>query len=101
MKIALLHTADALEPPVDPVLDQIQGALEEGGHECRRLVVSDEVEPLVTSLTNDRPEIVFNIAESFAGRSALAGLVPRARRPSGHPHAEDLGGSAAAVRDGG
>lgn len=71
MKIALLHTSDALEPPVDPVLDQIESALKEGGHECRRLVVSDEVEPLVTSLTQDRPDLLFNIAESFAGRSAL------------------------------
>ncbi len=71
MNIALLHTEDALEPPVDPVLEQIEGALREGGHDCRRLAVSDQVEPLVTSLTANRPDIIFNIAESFAGRSAL------------------------------
>lgn len=71
MNVALLHTKDALEPPVDPVLEQLEGALREGGHECRRLVVDSTVEPLVTSLVNDRPELVFNIAESFAGRSAL------------------------------
>lgn len=71
MKIVLLHTKDALEPPVDPVLEQIESALRASDHECRRLVVDDSVEPLVTSLTHDRPDLVFNIAESFGGRSAL------------------------------
>jgi D-alanine-D-alanine ligase len=71
MKIVLLHTKDALEPPVDPVLEQIESALRAGDHECRRLVVDDSVEPLVTSLTHDRPDLIFNIAESFGGRSAL------------------------------
>lgn len=71
MRIALLHTQDALEPPVDPVLDQLEHALGAGGHECRRLVVDDTVQPLVTSLNDDRPDLVFNIAESFGGKSAL------------------------------
>ncbi|MBA3343574.1 MAG: ATP-grasp domain-containing protein [Gemmatimonadaceae bacterium] len=71
MKIALLHTQDALEPPVDPVLDQLESALRTGGHEARRLVVDDTVQPLVTSLSEDRPDLVFNIAESFGGKSAL------------------------------
>lgn len=71
MKLALLHTKDALEPPVDPVLDQLEQAIVAGGHECRRLVVDDTVQPLVTSLNEDRPDIVFNIAESFGGKSAL------------------------------
>ena len=71
MKIALLHTQDALEPPVDPVLDQLESALRTGGHEARRLVVDDAVQPLVTSLSEDRPDLVFNIAESFGGKSAL------------------------------
>ncbi len=71
MKIALLHTQDALEPPVDPVLDQLEQALTRGGHDCRRLVVDKTVQPLVTSLNDDRPDLVFNIAESFDGKSAL------------------------------
>ena len=33
MKIILLHNADALEPPVDPVLDQLTGALRGLGHD--------------------------------------------------------------------
>jgi D-alanine-D-alanine ligase len=71
MNIVLLHTRDALEPPVDPVLEQIETALRAQDHTCRRLVVDDSVEPLVSSLTTDRPDLIFNTAESFAGRSAL------------------------------
>jgi len=71
MNIVLLHTKDAIEPPVDPVLDNIQQALESEDHQVRRLVVDDSVEPLVTSLTSDKPDIVFNLCESFAGKSAL------------------------------
>ena len=71
MKIVLLHTQDALEPPVDPVLDQIQGALESGEHVCRRVVVNDSVESVMDDLSRDKPDLVFNIAESFGGKSAL------------------------------
>ena len=71
MNVALLHTQDALEPPVDPVLGQIEDALREGGHECRRIVISDSIDPVLKELESNRPDIVFNIAESFAGRSAL------------------------------
>src|SRR5258708_4797909 len=71
MKVAILHTKDALEPPVDPVLDQIESALRESGHEARRIVIDDKVEPVIASLATDAPDLVFNIAESFAGKSAL------------------------------
>jgi D-alanine-D-alanine ligase len=71
MKITLLHTADALEPPEDPVLGQLTSALESLGHEANRLAVDADVEPLVQSLKNDAPDIVFNLAESFGGKSAL------------------------------
>lgn len=71
MKVALLHTKDALEPPVDPVLDQIEGALKESGHEARRVMIDDAIEPVIADLKNDPPDLVFNIAESFGGKSAL------------------------------
>src|SRR6185369_4645375 len=71
MKITLLHTADALEPPEDPVLGQLTSALESLGHETNRLAVDSDVEPLVHALKNDAPDIVFNLAESFGGKSAL------------------------------
>jgi D-alanine-D-alanine ligase len=71
MNVALLHTQDALEPPIDPVLDQIEAALRASGHESRRIVVDDAVEPVIASLTHERPDLVFNLAESFGGKSAL------------------------------
>ena len=43
MNVALLHTKDALEPPVDPVLENIEQALAANDHECRRITVDDSV----------------------------------------------------------
>lgn len=71
MNIVLLHTRDAIEPPEDPVLENIEQALKSEDHEVRRLVVDDSVEPLVAALASDKPDIVFNLCESFAGKSAL------------------------------
>lgn len=71
MKITLLHTQDALEPPADPVLDQLEGAMRASGHDVSRLVVANEVEPIMRELLSSQPELVFNLAESFQGKSAL------------------------------
>lgn len=71
MKITLLHTQDALEDPLDPVLAQIEDALARLGHEPPRIVVDDKVQPVVTALAQSPPDLVFNLCESFGGRSAL------------------------------
>ena len=71
MKITLLHNADALEPPVDPVLDQLTGALRALGHEVDTLPVDRDVLPIVTQLQSVRPDLVVNLAESFDDKSAL------------------------------
>ena len=71
MKITVLHGKDALDPPVDPLLDQLDGALAANGHTSRRLAVDDSVQPLIDALTEEEPELVFNLAESFRGKSAL------------------------------
>ncbi len=71
MKITLLHTQDALEDPLDPVLAQIEDALARLGHEPSRIVVDDKVQPVVTALAQSPPDLVFNLCESFGGRSAL------------------------------
>ena len=71
MNVALLHTKDAVDGEEDPVLGQIEGALRAGGHESRRVMVDSDVEPLVQTLTKDRPDLIINLAESFAGKSAL------------------------------
>ena len=41
MKVVILHTKDALGPPEDPVLGQIEGALRAGGDDVSRVVVED------------------------------------------------------------
>ena len=70
MKITVLHGKDALDPPVDPLLDQLDAALAENGHASRRIAVDDSVEPIIAQL-KDPPDLVFNLAESFRGKSAL------------------------------
>jgi D-alanine-D-alanine ligase len=71
MRITLLHSADALEPPVDPVLDHLSSALETLGHQVTRVSADADVTPVVTGLQRANPELVFNLTESFAGISAL------------------------------
>ena len=71
MKIAVLHTRDAVEAPEDPVLAQIEEALRGLGHVTRRQMVDATVEPLVAGLLAETPDLVFNMAEAFGGKSAL------------------------------
>jgi D-alanine-D-alanine ligase len=71
MKIIILHSPDALEPPVDPVLDQLASALASAGHHATRIAADPDVERLVGSLRAAGADLVFNLAESFAGKSAL------------------------------
>ena len=71
MNVAVLHSADAVEPPEDPVLGQIESALRAGGHDTRRVSVTHDVKELVATLRLDRPDLVINLAESFDGKSAM------------------------------
>ena len=71
MNVVLLHTRDAVEPPEDPVLGQLEDAMREGGHQVRRVEIGSEVESAVQALRSSPPDLVFNIAESFAGKSSL------------------------------
>lgn len=71
MRIALLHTSEAAEPPEDPVLAQLEEALAHDGHAVPRVVVTGEVEQVAAALRRAAPDLVVNIAESFGGKSAL------------------------------
>jgi D-alanine-D-alanine ligase len=71
VKIVVMHSADALEPPPDPLLEQLPAALVACGHQPRLVAVADAVEPVVASLRQESPDLVFNLAESFGGKSAL------------------------------
>lgn len=71
MKIGLLHTTDAAGPPEDPVLGQLEEALHAHGDETFRAVVGESIDPLIVQLRAEAPDLVFNMAEAFAGKSAL------------------------------
>ena len=71
MKIAVLHTADALEEPVDPILAQLQETLTGLGHEATTVVVDADAMQVGAALKAQNPDLVFNLAESFGGKSAL------------------------------
>jgi D-alanine-D-alanine ligase len=74
MKVVLLHTLDAIEPPpIDPVIDQLRETLGGLGHDVTAVVVDrgGDVAKAVDALRETAPDLVFNIAESFAGKSAL------------------------------
>ncbi|MES2180256.1 MAG: ATP-grasp domain-containing protein [Gemmatimonadota bacterium] len=71
MNIALLHGEDAVEPPEDPVLAQIEGALRALDHAVTRVAVGTDVKHVIDGLAAVEPAIVFNLTESFDGKSAL------------------------------
>jgi D-alanine-D-alanine ligase len=71
LRVAILHTQDALEPPRDPVLDQLEAALQSLGHAASLIAVGDELGPITSALVETKPELVFNLAESFQGKSSL------------------------------
>jgi D-alanine-D-alanine ligase len=72
MNVTLLHGIDAAEPPpADPVLGQIDDALRALGHEVTRVSVGDDVKVVIDALRAADPAIVFNLTESFDGKSAL------------------------------
>lgn len=71
MRVTILHTADALEDPSDPVIPQLEGALTAAGHSPSRVSVGSEVQPVIDALRAADPELVINTAESFGGKSAL------------------------------
>lgn len=71
MKITILHDSEMEDPPEDAVLGQVENALRAAGHETDRLGADSDVAPLVGTLQRTQPDLVFNLSESFAGRSAL------------------------------
>jgi D-alanine-D-alanine ligase len=71
MNVVVLHGEDALGPPRDPVLDQISDALTEGGNHPATIAVAPPIEPVIEQLRAASPDLVFNLTESFDGKSAL------------------------------
>jgi D-alanine-D-alanine ligase len=75
MRIIILHAVDALDPPVDPVLGQVCDALTTLGHWASLVAVDKDFKHTVNSLLEKKPDLVFNLAESFSGHSALESSV--------------------------
>ncbi len=71
MKIALLHGAEDSDETPDPVFPQIEAALRSLEHEPTRISVGVDVMPVIAHLRALDPAIVFNLTESFDGKSAL------------------------------
>ena len=72
MKIALLfgeYLAD------DPVVAQLEDAIRPLGHDCERVSVGEDVAQVLHALRASSPDLVFNLAESFSGKSALESSV--------------------------
>lgn len=63
----------------DPVVDQVASALREKGHQVSIFAVYRSVTELVEGLTSRKPDLVFNLLESFGddlgGDVAVAGLL--------------------------
>lgn len=65
---------DAIEPPpVDPVIGQLSETLSKLGHEVAAIAADrgNDVGATVAALSREAPDLTFNIAESFGGKSAL------------------------------
>lgn len=69
----------------DPVVGQVEGALQSAGHKVSILGVHGDVRKLVSGLLRRKPQLVFNLAEMFGGNVfgdvAVAGFLELAGVP--------------------
>jgi D-alanine-D-alanine ligase len=79
MKITVLTGLEREGGSLDPVVDQVLAALRESGHEASVLAVHTDVREIVDGLREAKPDLVFNLLESFGGNTAgdvaIAGLL--------------------------
>ena len=52
----------------DYVVEQVSAALTEGKHKVSLLSISDDLRELITKLDEQKPDIVFNLCETFASK---------------------------------
>jgi hypothetical protein len=81
MRIVVLHASDATEPPVDPVLGQVREALGAAGHDASLLAVDRNLGHTVQGLTERKPDLVFNLAESPDCSTFSICAIPARARP--------------------
>ncbi len=81
MRVAILHDAVDDGSPTDAAdalvqAEAVERALARLGHQCIRQPCGLDLESLRRRLLSARPDIVFNLVESLAGRGSLIHLVP-------------------------
>lgn len=80
MNITVLTDLQAEDPhSYDVVVNQVAAALREHGHQVSILAVRDDVRELVDGLAARKPDLVFNLVETFGGDTggdiAVAGIL--------------------------
>ena len=80
MKITVLTGLEKDDPKAyDVVADQVAAALNEKGHKASVLGVYDDLRKLISDLTRQKPDLVFNLLESFgksnSGDVGVAGVL--------------------------
>jgi D-alanine-D-alanine ligase len=79
MKITVLTGLEQEGGECDPVIDQIAEALRENQHDVSILAVHTDVREIVDGIRERKPELVFNLLESFGGDTggdvAVTGLL--------------------------
>ncbi|HEV7509031.1 MAG TPA: ATP-grasp domain-containing protein [Thermoanaerobaculia bacterium] len=81
MKITVLTGLEKPDPKsYDVVADQVAAALTKKGHKTSILGVYDDVSKLVSGISRRKPDLIFNLLESFGGKStagdfAIAGVL--------------------------
>ena len=68
LRIPVLHYAPAGDPE-DPVVAQIFDALQLLGHKPTRFAVDHDVRSLLNGTSRGRPDLIFNICETFANKN--------------------------------
>ena len=81
MNILILHDHVPPDAPADAQdllaqVDAVDAALRAGGHHVSRLACTLDLASLESTLTRDRPDLVFNLVETLASRGRLCPLVP-------------------------
>jgi D-alanine-D-alanine ligase len=68
LKVSVLFWEDRSQSPPrhDEVVEQVAEALSVGGHKTSLIGVSEDLRELLDKLDDKRPELVFNLCESFA-----------------------------------
>lgn len=86
MRITVLAYLEAQAKQPDIAISQVTDALQEAGHATSIVTVHDDVPRLIEALHDSKPELVFNLLESFGadvigGQMGVAGLLDLLQLP--------------------